>query len=219
MTTKRERLLLAACTTLAFAAMPHGAQAQSILKRIKDQAAKHVQEGRARIDSTVMRTADNAVDSAVTKTGRGADAVAGRVSTVANGALAATERGVTQALTGSDPGAKLGARLAGGRAVLDELRFVAGSDQLDASADAIVKQLVSALATVAGTVLIEGHVDATTAGADAQLLSQKRAAAVKAKLVAAGVSAERMVAVGYGTSRPNAANPQANARIEIVRAQ
>jgi outer membrane protein OmpA-like peptidoglycan-associated protein len=220
MTANAARLLLAACVaTLALCALPRGAQAQSILKRIKDQAAKRVQDGRAKIDSTVMKTASTAVDSAVTKTERGTNAVAGRVSNVANGALAATERGVTNALGGSDPARELGQRLAQGRLVLDDLRFVAGSDQLEPVAEPIVKQLASALAATTGTVLIEGHVDGTVATPDAQPLSQKRASAVKAKLVAAGVPAERMIAVGYGATRANAANPQASARIEIVRAQ
>jgi len=214
--------LLAGAALLAlWSATPTTVHAQSILKRIKDQAARKVQNGRAKIDSTVTNTATAAVDSAVTRTTRGADAVAGRVTSVANGALAATGQGVTRALTGGagDPTRELASVLAQGRLVLDSLRFAAGSEQLDASADALITRLAGALATTTGTMLIEGHVDATTAPADAQSLSQKRASALKARLVAAGVPAGRLLAVGYGASRPNAANPRANARIEIVRAQ
>ena len=48
---------------------------------------------------------------------------------------------------------------------------------------------------------------------------KRRAAAVKAQLTAGGVPADRLLAVGYGATRPNSANPQAHARIEVVRAQ
>ena len=214
-------LLVVAVLLAQWSAAPTPARAQSILQRVKDQAARKVRDGRARIDSTVMKTAGSAVDSAVTKTNRGADAVAGRVTNVANGAMAATEQGVSRALSGggSDPSRDYAARLAQGRLVLDSLRFAAGSDQLDASADPIVARLAAALATTAGTMLIEGHVDATTPAAEAQTLSQKRASAMKARLVAAGVAADRLLAVGYGTTRPNTSNPQSNARIELVRAQ
>lgn len=215
-------LLLATCAALlAWCLTPNDARAQSILKRIKDQAARKVQDGRAKLDSAVMKTAATAMDSAVSKTNRGTDAVAGRVSNVANGALAATEHGVSRALTGkgTDRSREFAERLAQGRLVLDSLRFAAGSDQPDASSDAIIARLVAALSTTTGTMLIEGHVDATSPAADAQGLSQRRASAVKARLVAAGVPPERLLAVGYGTTRPNTENPQASARIEIVRAQ
>jgi outer membrane protein OmpA-like peptidoglycan-associated protein len=219
--TGRGLLLATGAALLAWCVMPSDAQAQSILRRIKDQAAKKVQDGRAKIDSAVMSTASTAMDSAVSKTNRGTNAVAGRVTDVANGAIAATEHGLTRALTGggTDVSRDYAARLAQGRLVLDSLRFVAGSDQPDASADVIFARLVTALGTTTGTLLIEGHVDASTSAADAQSLSQKRASAVKARLVAAGVLADRLLAVGYGTTRPNTENPQASARIEIVRAQ
>ena len=222
MTGATSRTLLALAVLLAlWSAAPATAHAQSILKRIKDQAAKKVQDGRARMDSTVMKAAGSAMDSAMTKTNRGADAVAGRVSNVANGALAATEQGVSRALSGGggDPSRDFAARLAQGRLVLDSLPFAAGSERLDASADPIVARLAAALATTAGTLLIEGHVDSTTSAADAQTLSQKRASAMKARLVAAGIAADRLLAVGYGTTRPNTSDPRSNARIEIVRAQ
>jgi len=220
MTGDGRHLLLAICTVaVACAAAPATAQGQSILKRVRDQAAKRVAEGRAKIDSTVMKTTGTAVDSAVSKTNRGADAAAGRVTNVANGALAATERGVAKAFGGSAPKDDLATRLAAGRVVLDDVRFVAGADQLDPSSDATLKSLASALVSTTGTFLIEGHTDASVDAALAQPLSQQRASAVKSRLVAGGVPAERLLAVGYGATRPNSANPQASARIEIVRAQ
>jgi len=220
MTRDVRHLLLALCTVaVACAVTPDCAHGQSILKRVRDQAARRVAEGRAKIDSTVMKTTGTAVDSAVSKTNRGADAVAGRVTNVANGALAATERGFNQALGGTSPKNTLATRLAEGRLVLDDVRFVAGSDQLDPSSDATLKALASALTATTGTFLIEGHTDASVDVALAQQLSQQRASAVKARLVATGVAAERLLAVGYGSTRPNGANTQASARIEVLRAQ
>lgn len=213
-------LLLAICTVaVACTLTPGAAQGQSILKRVKAQAAKRVAEGRAKIDSTVMKTTGTAVDSAVSKTNRGADAAAGRVTSVANGALAATERGVTKAFGGSASKNDLATRLATGRVVLDDVRFLAGADQLDPSSEATLKSLAAALVATTGTFLIEGHIDASVDAALAQPLSQQRASAVKSRLVATGVPAERLLAVGYGATRPNSANPQASARIEVVRAQ
>ena len=59
--------------------------------------------------------------------------------------------------------------------------------------------------------------------AAAQALSEQRAKAVKARLVAGGVPAARLLAVGYGATRPaegNAnGNANGNARIELTRAQ
>jgi outer membrane protein OmpA-like peptidoglycan-associated protein len=213
-------LLVAAALLATWSATPAPAQAQSILKRIKDQTTKRVEDRRAKLDSAVMKTTGGAVDSALAKSGRGADAVVTRVGDVANTAISTTEQGVKRAVgVGSDPGKELATKLAGGRAVLDDIRFTAGSDQLDPASTAVVTHLAAAIVATPGVYLIEAHTDPLPPPGDAQALSQRRAAAVKSQLVAAGVPAERLLAVGYGATRPNAANPQANARIEIARAQ
>ena len=211
-------LLAGAALLVAWSAAPVPAQAQSILKRIKDQTLKRVEERKAKLDSTVMKTTGGAVDSALAKSGRGADAVVAKAGTVANTAITATENTVKQAVT-NDPVGDLSARLAGGRAVLDDVRFIAGGDQLDPTATEPLKRLAAAVAATPGMFLIEAHTDPVPPPGDAQALSQRRAAAVKAQLAANGVPADRLLAVGYGSTRPNAANPQANARIEIARAQ
>ena len=70
---------------------------------------------------------------------------------------------------------------------------------------------------------IEGHTD-SVGGATANLvLSQQRAAAVKAWLVKAGIGEERLAAAGYGDSRPLASNDTEegrgkNRRVELVKA-
>jgi outer membrane protein OmpA-like peptidoglycan-associated protein len=212
------RLLAGAAIIAAWSAAPECAHAQSILKRIKDQTVKRVEERKAKLDSTVMKTTGGAVDSALAKSGRGADAVVAKAGSVANTAISATENTVKQAVV-NDPVGELAGRLASGRAVLDDVRFVAGADQLDPSASQSLKRLAAAIAATPGTFLIEAHTDPVPPPGDAQSLSQRRAAAVKAQLATNGVAAERLLAVGYGATRPNAANPQANARIEVVRAQ
>jgi outer membrane protein OmpA-like peptidoglycan-associated protein len=213
------RLLASAALLVAWPATPERAQAQSILKRIKDQTAKRVEERRAKLDSAVITTTGGVVDSAVTKSGRGADAVVNKAGSVANTVISATERGVKNVVGGANPGHDIAARLSGGRAVFEEIRFADGSDQIDPASQEVLKHLAAALTGMTGTVLIEGHTDPLAPPGDPQALSQRRATAVKTQLAAQGVPAERMLAVGYGATRPNAANSKANARIEVVRAQ
>lgn len=67
---------------------------------------------------------------------------------------------------------------------------------------------------------IAGHTDATGPAAYNMLLSKKRAASVKAWLIAAGVPADRLEAVGYGESAPKYDNTtregrKLNRRVEI----
>lgn len=213
------RWLLAGAALVAWAAAPAPAQGQGILRRIKDQTLKRVEERKAKLDSAVVKTANGAVDSVVTKSGRGADAVVNKAGNVANSAISATESGVKNVVSRADPARDVAAKLTAGRAVFEDIRFAQGTDQLDpASADAL-KHLAAAIVATPGTFLIEAHTDVLAPPGDAQALSQRRAAAVKSRLAAGGVPADRLLAVGYGATRPNAANPQANARIEVVRAQ
>jgi outer membrane protein OmpA-like peptidoglycan-associated protein len=55
-------------------------------------------------------------------------------------------------------------------------------------------------------VSVEGHTDNTGSAAMNQTLSEKRAAAVKAYIVAKGVSADRLQAKGFGPTKPVATN-------------
>jgi outer membrane protein OmpA-like peptidoglycan-associated protein len=70
-------------------------------------------------------------------------------------------------------------------------------------------------------ILIEGHTDNTGSSEYNLQLSQLRAQSVESYLVASGVPAERIRAVGYGETRPEAPNDtasgrQQNRRVEIV---
>ncbi len=68
---------------------------------------------------------------------------------------------------------------------------------------------------------IEGHTDGDGNASDSQALSEKRAMAVTRWLVGAGVDCHRLIAVGFGGSKPVAANdtPEnkaANRRIAFI---
>lgn len=114
--------------------------------------------------------------------------------------------------------AALAQQLAQGRLVLREIRFAPGSDRIDQSSATVLRDLAQALIENAGVFLIEGHTDAGSDGGSAQLLSERRAVAVKARLVSEGVAAGRLLAVGYGASRPRR-DGRHNARIEVTRVQ
>jgi len=61
-------------------------------------------------------------------------------------------------------------------------------------------------------VRIEGHTDNVGSPANNQILSEKRAEAVKNYLIAGGVAAERMATAGFGESRPIEDNKTAKGR-------
>jgi outer membrane protein OmpA-like peptidoglycan-associated protein len=69
---------------------------------------------------------------------------------------------------------------------------------------------------------IEGHTDSIGGAKSNQLLSERRAAAVRGRLVTAGIAAPRLKAAGYGASRPRETNTTIegrarNRRVELVR--
>lgn len=69
---------------------------------------------------------------------------------------------------------------------------------------------------------IEGHTDSIGGAKSNQLLSERRAEAVRARLVSAGVGAGRLKAAGYGATRPRETNTTIegrarNRRVELVR--
>ena len=113
----------------------------------------------------------------------------------------------------------LAEQLGRGRVVLREIRFAPGSDRINQSSTAVLRELAQELVASSGVFLIEGHTDAASDAASAQQLSERRAVAVKAWLVSEGVAAGRLLAVGYGASRPLRTDAKHNARIEVTRVQ
>jgi OOP family OmpA-OmpF porin len=110
-----------------------------------------------------------------------------------------------------------------GRITLEGLEFDTGSDKLRTSSDSLLATVATELKKAADlNVSIEGHTDNVGADAANLALSERRAKAVQAKLVALGVPAARLQAKGYGASQPIASNDtpdgrQRNRRVELVR--
>jgi len=100
--------------------------------------------------------------------------------------------------------------------------FETGSAILSANAKIKLDKVAGIMMENPSTVLtVEGHTDNQGDPASNQVLSEARAQAVVVYLVAGGISADRLTAVGYGEDRPIASNdtPQGraeNRRIEFV---
>ena len=68
--------------------------------------------------------------------------------------------------------------------------------------------------------IVDGHTDNTGKAESNQVLSEKRAAAIKNYFIAKGIEESRMTATGYGFSKPlvpntSAANKAKNRRVEM----
>jgi outer membrane protein OmpA-like peptidoglycan-associated protein len=100
--------------------------------------------------------------------------------------------------------------------------FASGQASLRPEARANLQKVVDFVQrSPSQAVLIEGHTDSQGSGNANQVLSQRRADAVRAALIEDGVDAARLSAVGVGEDRPVADNASAdgrsrNRRVEIV---
>ena len=205
---------------LVLAPPPAGAQ---VWKAIKQRATEKVEARKAKADSAILARTSRTMDSTLEKAGRGVDSATDRVASLADSAVSKTEQGVTSVVKRRPgDGDRLAADLADdGRLVLAELRFTP-DDQLAPGAEALVGQLAQLLGAQTGAFLVEGHVAAGAAPDADRQRSERRAAAVKARLVAAGVPAARLFAIGAGSapaSAAGAAGAPAPDRIEIARMQ
>ena len=211
---------LCAALILGAAMTPRAADAQ-IWKTIKDHAKKKAAEKTTEAATRVVETSNGVVDSSLTKTGRGVDTLVNKAGTVADTAMNKTERGVSsvaKSLTGGGGGGdKFKASLAAGRLVLTDLKFAPGDTAISADGGKTLDKVAKAILSTNVTYLVESH---ATDGADAatnQSLSEKRGAAIKARLVAAGVPTTRLFVMSYGATRPAASG--SSSRIEIAKMQ
>lgn len=100
--------------------------------------------------------------------------------------------------------------------------FASGQSGLTAQARAEVGRIAVVLQEFPDReIVVEGHTDAVGEEAANQALSERRAEAVRAALIAEGLSPRRITALGFGESRPAADNDTpagraANRRVEIV---
>jgi outer membrane protein OmpA-like peptidoglycan-associated protein len=112
---------------------------------------------------------------------------------------------------------------ASGRARLYGVLFDLDSANIRPESRPVLDEVVHLLASEpAWKLTLEGHTDGSGAPAHNQTLSEQRAAAVKAYLVAQGVATARLTSVGFGSSRPVADNATdlgraRNRRVELVR--
>jgi outer membrane protein OmpA-like peptidoglycan-associated protein len=110
-----------------------------------------------------------------------------------------------------------------GRVRLYGINFDSDSDVLRPESKAVLDQLVATLkADAALKITIEGHTDSTSTAQRNQVLSERRAAAVKTFLVAAGIDGARLATAGFGATKPVATNDSAigraeNRRVELVK--
>lgn len=111
-----------------------------------------------------------------------------------------------------------------GRVATQGIFFDTGSDHIRPESAPTLKEIAAMLKEHADLRLtIEGHTDNVGSAAANQSLSEKRAAAVKARLVSEyGVEEGRLAAKGLGASKPAASNDtaegrQQNRRVELVK--
>lgn len=100
------------------------------------------------------------------------------------------------------------------------IEFASGGAVIDARSARLLDKLAETARGCPGRILVEGHTDSVGDADSNQRLSEARAAAVRNALLARGVPATQLEALGYGQTKPladnaNEAGRAANRRIEF----
>jgi OmpA-OmpF porin, OOP family len=94
-----------------------------------------------------------------------------------------------------------------GRIVLRGVNFAFDSAEIDPSSSVVLDAAADQLKECQNVaVRVEGHTDSVGSETYNQGLSERRAEGVQSHLVARGVSASRLTAIGFGESQPVASN-------------
>ncbi len=98
--------------------------------------------------------------------------------------------------------------------ILEKVQFETNSAKLSRKSDRLLQQVAASLKnhTEIKKVRIEGHTDNVGSPPYNMKLSQRRAESVRDFLIAQGVAADRLSAVGYGQEKPIAPNTSAKGR-------
>ena len=101
--------------------------------------------------------------------------------------------------------------------------FPSGGSELLASSRSKLSEVATALTQgdANSKIVVEGHTDSVGSADKNQVLSERRASAVRDALISHGVAADRVTVAGYGSTRPIADNDSDagranNRRVEIV---
>lgn len=103
-----------------------------------------------------------------------------------------------------------------------DVLFATNSSQVDPTGQSTLDSVARVFVEYDKTaVIVQGHTDSTGTEAYNQSLSERRADAVRNHLIARGVAAARIAAIGYGESYPVASNDtaagrQMNRRVDIL---
>lgn len=104
----------------------------------------------------------------------------------------------------------------------EAITFSSGRADLKPAFYPVLDKLADSLRQYPDTVVqVEGHTDSSGSASQNQMLSENRANNVRSYLMQRGIPGSRLVAVGYGASRPLASNDTAsgraqNRRVEIL---
>jgi OmpA-OmpF porin, OOP family len=122
--------------------------------------------------------------------------------------------------TGFTAAAQNGYRLEGNQVVIDKpILFKTGTAVLQPVSDSalqIIKKYLGDKSYIS-TLRIEGHIAAGADAAKNQLLSRQRALAVSKRLVQLGADCKRLIAVGFGDTKPLAVNTSPEGRAQNTR--